>query len=386
MRIVLLYVYEHWKIRERKMRTIAVVSILFLAFSALTPVLSAEDAVELKLKFIPGNRYVNQMDLVMEQTMGMAGMPEPIKQSVTLSLKTALSVIRKSLMGGYELEMEFLACETKMEGGLKDLFKLMKGEEGNSKEDPMDSVANGLVGSKLKIFLNSDLEPEKIEGLNEIMAKAAPDTAGGGMGGINLDGLDLESLFGGAGGIDIGSLLSGLGGAGNALGGMGGLGGGNMLSAIMNEDTLARMCLDGMSSGLPGKPVKPGDTWTDSLNASASNMMSMKTKTTYTFTKWETRDGRRCAVIDYSGTVDVDSGGGGALPMSMKNGKLSGTIWFDPELGMTIENSGEQAFDMNMAIAIPIPGQEGGAQPMEMKMKQTSSVKLIEVTESGSGD
>jgi hypothetical protein len=72
--------------------------------------------------------------------------------------------------------------------------------------------------------------------------------------------------------------------------------------------------------------------------------------------------------------------------MTIENGKVSGKMWFDPELGMIADTSVDQRMTMRMAAPQrPRAPQTNtaGAPMMTTAMNQKISLKLIEVNTSG---
>lgn len=181
-----------------------------------------------------------------------------------------------------------------------------------------------------------------------------------------------------------------------------------MLGALYSKPAVARMLL--VPSGLPGKPVAEGDTWSESkLDMTPAGVL--QADTTYTFEGWSLREGRKVALIaanavyrkpqpkaagggeragggeagmDEGGEAGMDEGmmdeesarqaemGGGEEGMEGGEGdaggagaadadagpvlgpgelgKASGNIIFDPEPGMVVEITGSQMFLVEQTV------------------------------------
>ncbi len=107
---------------------------------------------------------------------------------------------------------------------------------------------------------------------------------------------------------------------------------------------------------------------------------------TFTFQNWEKHGPRNCARLEFSGTIktkpDPDaSAAPGGMTISNLNGTSSGTSWFDPEIGLTIDTSMNQ--DMSMVINLPSQfgkrGAGGKTQSITNQMTQVMEIKLSSV-------
>ena len=114
--------------------------------------------------------------------------------------------------------------------------------------------------------------------------------------------------------------------------------------------------------------MKVGDPWTRNKSVDAGTT-SVAQNITYTFTGWETHDDHKCAVIQYSGDVTPKSTE--AMPMNMSI-QVSGTMWFDPELGAAVEAVTKLGLKVQMAM---------GGQSMNMSVNGDVSAKLIAMTD-----
>jgi hypothetical protein len=144
------------------------------------------------------------------------------------------------------------------------------------------------------------------------------------------------------------------------------------MKGFMSEDSIKQM--SPTSLGLPGKPVKIGDTWPVKTELNLGSIGQMVINLNYTFTGWEQRDNQKCAVLEFVGDISMKSSGDGAAAgmMSIDQGKASGKTWFDPNMGMIRETAGNQDITMKINAA---------GQSISSQMHQDLDTKLVDVTE-----
>jgi hypothetical protein len=133
-------------------------------------------------------------------------------------------------------------------------------------------------------------------------------------------------------------------------------------------DPMGKQMTDGMASGfknapgLPGKPVKVGDTWDDEMTTNQptqSGMLTIHMKMKTKLEKLSTQDGIDVAILQVTGTLSGELGAG----MGTISGTISGSRNFaykaGYELGSTLNT------DQTMDITTP-----QGNMMMTTKMKQ----------------
>lgn len=126
---------------------------------------------------------------------------------------------------------------------------------------------------------------------------------------------------------------------------------------------------------LPGGPVSPGESWTDTLSYEVqSNQGDSETRTvmTYTLEGDTVVDGRTLLHISVTGTTDVTMSwvqeGMEVLPTL--SGDIEGTVLWDPDQSLYV--SGVFETDMNGTFEVP----EVGMPPMPLTRTGRSYVRL----------
>ncbi len=105
----------------------------------------------------------------------------------------------------------------------------------------------------------------------------------------------------------------------------------------------------------PDRALKVGESWTQNQEMDQTQM-GVTIENKYTFARREEKKGYKCAVIDFTLTMSVESTGEAQMKME-GNGTGNGTIYFAYEKGLIVESGVE--LDMTMAISTPLPTGDG---------------------------
>ncbi len=296
--------------------------------------------VELKLKWTAGERVLQSLDMKMKSETTLPGQATPMQQNMTLGQKFALTVLKETPAGGHELEMEFLSARMGMAMGGKTVMEYDSSQaSANSATNPLAGVFGKMVGAKIRFVMDASNQVERVVGVDDLLNRLA---AGGP--------------------AQVAASIKG----------------------IMNEGYFKQM----MSANrfMPPKAVAPGDSWPMQQELPLAALGTFKLDYTITFDRWEMRGKRNCARLEFQGTLASKPGANpNALGMTMaiEDGATSGTAWFDPELGITIDTVMNQ--DMTMKITLPSNPKAkagtaaAGPQIITTQMRQTIQIKLDSV-------
>jgi hypothetical protein len=299
--------------------------------------------VTLTVKWPVGNRYTERMEMNGDTETTMPQMPKPMLQKVQLSQEYSITVLTERTNGGRELELEFESTEIDVTMNGKPVLNLdTKAEAGGGEvSNPVAAGFRQVIGARIKCLLDASNHVEKVEGFKEFVAKAS---AGG----------NPQSRA--------------------------------MMQNMFSEDYFQQMV--DFARGLPRQPVKPGDSWPWQTDLTVPVLGVMKMDLNYTFTGWEQREKRKCAAIDFTGTM-ASKAGASAVPMGMtmkvESGKISGKTWFDPELGTPVETSFNQDLVIHMTVPAPraqrtnAASQPAASQNLTNHTKQKIVIKLVDV-------
>ncbi len=105
----------------------------------------------------------------------------------------------------------------------------------------------------------------------------------------------------------------------------------------------------------PDRELKVGESWTQTSEAPQPEM-GVTVESQYTFVRREDRKGYKCAVIDFTISMNVKVTGEEAMNIE-GSGTGKGTCYFAYEKGLLVESSAE--LDLTMAIETPLPIGDG---------------------------
>jgi len=295
--------------------------------------------VELKLKFPQGERIVQDMDMKQTSEISIPGQPAPMKQDTTMGMQYGLTVLQATPDGGHEVEMEFLSArmKTTMAGRTMLDYDSTK-KPATDKPNPLANIYGKIVGSKIRFFLDATNGVERIEGVDEMMSRLQA-------GATPADLAPLKSMY-----------TKGY------------------FKQLMQANQY-----------MPAKPVQPGDTWPVQIEIPLGMIGNLVLNYDFTFKSWEMHGKRNCARLEFTGTItstpDTNASPTG-MSINILGGDSSGTSWFDPEIGKTIDTTMNQ--DMEIAIRVPMNqlGNRGGAGQMQNltnQMTEFQNIKLLSV-------
>jgi hypothetical protein len=291
------------------------------------------EPVFLKIKWPVGNRYVYRMDLDQRSTNHVPMMPKPVQQNVSMAITYSLSVTKELPDNGHELQMEFLADAMEVRMGEQVIMSFASKETEKAQENPMVAPLRKMIGSKLQIDMKPDGRVDKVVGLDEWR----------------------QSITGHGGRM------------------------GGMLSQQFNDEFIRQIVDYGRA--FPTNAVRPGDTWPLKMDVPTGPAGKISIEATVAFKGWQEHDQHKCAVLQSMGTFNGTAGqGNGPLAnMSIENGTVSSSAWFDPELGALVESSADQSMNLKGEIQVgPAGNNKGPGMAITMDLGQRLSTKLVE--------
>jgi hypothetical protein len=278
--------------------------------------------------------------MVMTQSMVMTipNMPTPMEQTTTMGQDYGFTVLDETPEGKHEVEMDFLAAKmtSSMAGKTMVDYDSSKKAAADAAPDPVGDMFGKIIGSKIQYYLDATNGVERIGGADELMSRLST--------GARADQLA-------------------------------------MLRGMFSEGYLKQRMSE--YQVLPANPVQPGDTWPVHSEFSMDQLGSLVIDNNFTFQNWEIHGKRYCARLEFQGTIksgeNTNSNPKG-ISFKVLDGTCSGSSWFDPELGITIDTTMNQS--MNSVLTVPGQGRgNGGGQPQTIpaQMNQTILVKLVSV-------
>jgi len=310
----------------------------------------SDAAISLKPTWPAGKRYVMRMES--DQSTEMPNMQasrdgQPQKATMRIENKFAqeYALVATNAAGGNRgLEMEILAVE--LETGTGN--QMMNYNSRNNKVAPtggaMGEALDQLIGGKIRYLLTPENKVLQVEGIDELIQRMEVPAAG------------------------------------NAGGGRGRTAARAMAQSIFNEEVLKQMV---EFAGMPSRAVRIGESWTDAREIKVPTIGALVMTTTNTLRGWQERDGRKCARVDFTGTVSSktdDTTNAIGIQMQMESGTIAGQYWFAPEVGLATDTEVDQNYKVRIA-GMPQAGRnaDNTFKDMNLSVQQHVAVKLLEI-------
>ncbi len=304
-------------------------------FACAAAPLSAADAVELKQRWIAGKQYFQTMQSTQGTTMTIG--PQKIEQKTvtTMDMSMAVRAHEDGQRKRVTIKYDRVAMQMEM-NGQKMGFDSAKPGEGT---DPLglSKTLGATVGKELKVILTAADEVGEVENFDEFVKNLAASP---------MPGMDMSKMF--------------------------------------TKESMAQMMKQGALQSMPGKPVKPGDSWPFATEIALPQMGKVAVKGTYVFKGMTEHGGVQCAEIATDGQIslnmdkaDPSSPTGTALAqlgMKVEGGTLKGTVWFDPKLGFARDAQLTQEMSMTMKN----PADPAATLTVPLKQEITTTLTKVE--------
>ncbi|MBN2505056.1 MAG: hypothetical protein JXQ71_00020 [Verrucomicrobia bacterium] len=302
--------------------------------AASEPDAAPEPPLLLQLKWPVGARYVQHMDIVQQVQTTISGLTQTNRQDYAMSHDFGLTVLGERLGGGREVELEFLAMQMTASDGRRVVVSLdSRSDAAAGTNNPLAEVLRSMVGTRMKFSLDASNRVVRLVGLQDFRHRVL----------TNSPALARASL-----------------------------------AQMLSEDYF-KLMIHG-SQGLPPHPVRPGDSWPVTTEIAMGPLGVMEVKLQYMLKGFESRDERRCALLEFSGIVKGRPGREAAMPnfrMSVQEGTTAGQSWFDPEAGMILASEISQDMTMNLELHGSQPGATNErVAPRSMTTRITQQIHL----------
>ena len=286
------------------------------------PGINPGEPVEFKVKWQAGKQYNERIDMTIGMDLKIPGAQQQMKQVSTIGETAAVKVLKETDNGGHDLELDVQGIQAAIKMGGTTLLSFDSSKEAGS-SNPLAALKK-LAGAKFTTQADAAGKVGTMEGIQDL-----------------VKGMDATSAPGA----------------------------GDMMKGVASEEALKEFFEQG--DELPDHPVKIGDTWTkthESMKQMGGGSLELK----LTFKGWAERMGHKCAEFEYSGKVSGAASESEMGGMKIEEGRVTGTSWFDPVLGTTIESTGQ----MSMNVKVTAQG-----QTINGKMTLGMDKKVLEVTE-----
>lgn len=283
----------------------------------------------LTAKWPAGKRLLVRTDTLTELEMGAPGTAVATKTESQIGQDIAFIPLAERSGGGSEVEVQIASVTVENRGSGKIISSF------DPKADPKADARNALaptlrklIGAKLKYHTLADGKIEKVDGVPQLLGR------------LNT-GATPQAMF--------------------------------LMRSLVNEDAIKSW--NTLHLGLPAQPVKPGEGWEVKRDV-PFGPTKFTLAGTNTFVAWAQRNNKRMAQLAFTGTMTTKEGATGPVTLG-EGATVTGTSWYDPDLGIIEESESLSQFTVNVAQAT------GQTMSTKYKAKQTS--KLVEFSDSSSG-
>lgn len=250
---------------------------------------TTDGPADMRIEWTVGKKYELHMELNQTAETKSPDQSQPVEQGFRWTQDFNISALKELPNGGRQLELEFVnEAIDESQAGLRVLsFDSAKSPAGN-KHNRL-AILSALVGARLEYFTDADGKVQTVEGMNKLMDHVAAI-------GTPQQQQVVDGMFSG--------------------------------------DTLKNYLSVG--DMMPNRTVSIGDTWSVKKDvADAIGILTVNMK--LTFKNWEQHGDHKCARIEEMGGISSKSvsTASGAM-VKIEKGKISGDIWFDPELAMAV--------------------------------------------------
>jgi len=290
---------------------------------------------ELKLQWPLDMQFVHRFEIKQNGDITVPGLPQPIKQDMSMTQTMAVSV-KKGADDGREIDLKLTALTIRVDRANQTMLDFDSSKRAGS--DPLSGVLGKATGLRVELALDASNRVQSVQGVKDFTG-------------------ELESL---AGRDQSGAAQT--------------------LSSLFGEQFFKEVF--DHTPNMPSKAVAPGDTWPVHREIDMGQLGTVIVDATNTLVDWEVHNHHNCAHITFEGTM-ARAGGGGPMPggvsVDLKDGTDSGDTWFDLDRGLYIDS----AITEKMNLGITVPGGGGGrvnaggaTQKLQMALNQQITARL----------
>jgi hypothetical protein len=154
----------------------------------------------------------------------------------------------------------------------------------------------------------------------------------------------------------------------------------NAMQMMLSEENLRKVAQQAFAY-LPGKPVKPGDSWERPLTVPLGPLGAFEVTNTYTLEQPEKVQNKLCQRIAVACKVKYIAPKNLNLPFTIQSGEFTATegkgmIWFDAHVGELVRSELKLALQGTLKVET-----QGKASTIELKQKQVVEVRKVFVEE-----
>lgn len=305
-----------------------IIPLAALIAAAASP--ASAQTIDIKPRWQVGKKFTQTMKMDQTSTMPLGG--EKMEQKVGMAMDTTLAIRAHEDGKSKRVTMKYdrVAMDISMAG---QAMKYDSAKPDAAAEDPL-GIGKSLgifVGKEIKFVLDEKDEVSEVENLDALMKEMAAANP-------------MASMFG----------------------------------QMFSKDSMKNMMRQNFLYGSPTKAVKPGDAWPFTFSVTMAPLGKISIDGNYTMKGQSDRAGAKCAELAIAGKIGIEAApasddpataGMQALGLTATGGTLTGSVWFDPALGVCRDSEVTQ--QMNLKMKNPQKPDESMEIPMKQVVKQT---------------
>jgi len=152
------------------------------------------------------------------------------------------------------------------------------------------------------------------------------------------------------------------------------------MAQVFNVEYFKQIFGPGLAQAFPAEAQKVGASWKFKKVLSLPMLGQVTVELKYKLEGIEERMGHSCCIISYTGVMSADGASKTGLQnMKMKSGEIKGRIFFDPVLGLDLDQELEQEFIM--ALDLPPSPNAKDPKTVDIVSFMTAQYSVLQISE-----
>jgi hypothetical protein len=305
---------------------------LLFVFAALVTHLCGADGVVFQQAYKPGHTYHQTMTMKQEMEMDLGEQKMDRQVSTTMGMRAVVTPHENAR--SKRVAIKYDSVQASVSGGGQKFSFDSKAPEAAANAGPLAAYGK-IVGQEFKVVFDEDENVTDVEELDATIQ--------------NLAGNDPASA--------------------------------QIYQQLFNKDSVKRMMQQAALRSPAGRPVTKGGSWPFAQELELPGLGKLTIRGFYTYKGDVDRQGVKCAEVKAAAEITMDTTlQAGAedeaairlkqMDLKIKEGRMDGTLYYDPEIGFTRQI--EVTHTITLTGKIP----DGSGKAIRLPMKQTISMLL----------
>jgi RNA polymerase sigma factor (sigma-70 family) len=284
----------------------ATIAIAELKEEHAAPAAPVDGPVFMKIYWDMGKHYTMNIAIDQDIETQVPGLVEPVSEKVKLTQNFGITPVKRLSNDGWQLEYKIGSQQMDASHAGETTVKF------NSADDPagdtnslLAPVLRAMVGSSIQYYTDASGKVTRMEGVDDLRNRIAASS-------------DPQAQ--------------------------------SILNSMFSEDTLQQY--GSLADSLSGHTEAVGDSWPLQKDMrSPIGLIAVDLK--FTFKNWEQHGDRRCARVEFTGTLSTKSLANAAdsgMQVQITKGTISGQYWYDPDLSMMVDSDNHQNLSLKIVL------------------------------------